>query len=55
MGRPRKKENDKTVDIKLTIPKQLRDIGRERNINFSEVLKEALNDKFSEKKKSLDF
>lgn len=51
MGRPRKNNNDKTENIKLTIPKTLKEKGKKEGINFSELLTKALYDYFNSEKK----
>lgn len=51
MARPLKYDTD-TVDIKLTIPRELRDKGRlEKGFIFSEFLTEKLYEHFLEKEK----
>ncbi|HER4394484.1 TPA: type II toxin-antitoxin system HicB family antitoxin, partial [Streptococcus pyogenes] len=39
------KANNQSVKKTLTIPKWLNDLALEQNINFSQVLQEALKDK----------
>lgn len=46
MARPTKYDNN-TVDIKLTIPKDLRDLCREEKLNVSEFLTYALYEHFN--------